>query len=231
MKDTREIPLSQGKIAIVDADDYDWLMQWKWYYSNNGYAVRNKPVAGKRKTVLMHRLILNAPNGVPIDHADRNKLNNSKKNLRFCSSSENFQNRERQSNNTSGYKGVCQVIRNKWLATIVVNRKQINLGCFNEILDAAYAYNQAALRHFGEFAVLNELPPEYQYDPIRAKKHAPRKGTSSGIQGVVWHKQKQKWQAQIGVNGKMIFLGRYDTLEEAAEARRQADLRRLSGNM
>lgn len=159
----KQIPLSQGKFALVDDDDYDYLMQWKWHYTHYGYAARGQHGAGEKKKwvtriVYMHRELMNTPKGVFIDHADRNKLNNQKENLRVCTRHENNRNVSKPRNNTSGYKGVFWHKRNgKWIAALTFNRKGIHLGCFTDIHEAARAYNAAALKYHGEYAQLNEV--------------------------------------------------------------------------
>ena len=93
-----------------------------------------------------------------VDHRNGNKLDNRKSNLRICSRSENQMNRGKQKNNTSGFKGVSQIKMNqKWVAYIKVNYKRIYIGCFLKKVDAARAYNMAALKYHGEFGLLNKV--------------------------------------------------------------------------
>jgi len=152
--DMKEIPLTQGKIAIVDDDDFEWLNQWRWHYSN-GYAVRNVWINGNCKILRMHRIIVGIfyKSGIEIDHIDHDKLNNCRNNLRLCTHSENQHNREMYSNNTSGFKGVSwHKSANKWVARIRINNNLINLGIFNDPYDAACAYDEAARKYHGEFS-------------------------------------------------------------------------------
>lgn len=155
----KEIPLSQGKTALVDDEDYDWLSQWKWYAvkmkGKFWYASRkeNNP---KRHAVFMHREIMMAPKGMDIDHHDGNGLNNTRKNLRVCTRSENACNRRLPIINTTGYKGVTwNKLEQKYKARIVTNGKGIHLGYFSDPLQAAFAYDEAAKKYHGEFAKLN----------------------------------------------------------------------------
>lgn len=93
-----------------------------------------------------------------IDHIDQDKHNNRLSNLRLCDRSANMGNVVKRCNNTSGYKGVWFAKHaNKWRASIKVGYKAIHIGYFNEIVDAARAYNKSAVSHFGEFACLNEI--------------------------------------------------------------------------
>ena len=149
----KEIPLTQGKVAIVDDDMFEYLNQWKWHLSKFGYAVR-KP----KEQIYMHRLIMGSPKGMATDHINRDKLDNRRENLRTCTTSENMQNRGKQSNNTSGYKGVFWSIPAKrWRAQIVVMKKAIHLGLFDTPEEAHEEYLKAEKKHFGEFAYLNQV--------------------------------------------------------------------------
>jgi len=107
----KKIKLTQGRYALVDDEDFNWLNQWKWCFDrSNGYAHRNQWVNGKNRKIYMHRIILGNPRGILIkvetDHKNRNKLDNRRKNLRVVTRSENVLNKGLQSNNTSGIPGV-----------------------------------------------------------------------------------------------------------------------------
>lgn len=89
----RWIPLTQGKFALVDEADYEWLNQWNWQLSN-GYAVRSRRIPkGKRQAIYMHRVVCNAPIGTEVDHLDSDGLNNRRSNLRIATTSQNQRNR------------------------------------------------------------------------------------------------------------------------------------------
>jgi hypothetical protein len=167
----KEIKLTQGKVAFVDDEDFDYLNQWRWQFVFNGYtwyAHRSEYTNGK-KTIRMHRLIMNAPKGVFIDHIDHNGLNNQKSNLRVCTRSENSQNRLNK--HRIQYKGVeykptsfkrykngktrISLSKKPYYSSIRVKMKKIYLGRFKTSAEAAIAYNNAALKYFGEFAKLN----------------------------------------------------------------------------
>lgn len=140
------IPLTQGQFAIVDAEDYEFLNQWKWYAEraeNTFYAVRDIRVDGKKKNVRMHRLVDNTPAGLFTDHIDGNGLNNTKKNLRPVTHQENMINNKRWKQNKSGHRGVSWHKTEKmWYAQITVNSKNIYIGRFHEISDAVAAYEK-----------------------------------------------------------------------------------------
>jgi hypothetical protein len=161
----KEIQLTQGKVALVDNEDYDYLMQWKWHVckdANNFYAYRNiKNLKGNYKKISMHRFIMKPAKGYVVDHVNHCTLDNQKGNLRICTHSQNLMNRNKTVKNLSGYKGVIHWKRNNtWKAEIMYNKNKVNLGYYKNINDAAKAYNYAALKYHGEFAQLNVIPKE-----------------------------------------------------------------------
>ena len=152
------IPLTQGKVAIVDDCDFDWLSQRKWYAQkirNSWYACRNE----HPHKILMHREILGLKYGdaIKCDHRNGNGLNNQQYNLRNCTHAENIRNQKLQKRNkSSAYKGVYWNKKyKKWYAQIRVNGCLKRLGQSNDEIEAAKIYNIAAKRYFGEFARLN----------------------------------------------------------------------------
>lgn len=155
-----EIKLTKGLYAIVDDEDFEMLNQYKWH-SNVGYAARTIK-ANPKKTVLMHRFIINAPKGTCVDHINTNKLDNRKANLRLADKSKNSMNRVVSNYSTTGFKGVhfykaYKKYKKPYQAYITANKKRINLGYFETAVDAAKAYNEAALIYHGEFARLNDV--------------------------------------------------------------------------
>ena len=157
----KEIPLTQGKVAIVDDEDYEELVQYKWYAHKNRrcwYARRStRMAAGKQGAVLMHRQVMRAAPRRQVDHRDGDGLHNWRTNLRYCTNGENQSNLHyKKEGCTSRYKGVSWYRRSgKWVAGIRVSGKGVNLGYFEEEEDAARAYNAAAVELFGEFASVN----------------------------------------------------------------------------
>ncbi|GAJ01158.1 unnamed protein product [marine sediment metagenome] len=161
---TKVIALTQGKVALVDDADFEWLNQWKWYAFKDPrvyYARRNSYENGKVCTIQMHRAILNPPLGSDSDHINGNGLDNRRTNLRVCTHAENCQNRRKPTGCSSRYKGVSWRKRTrKWRAYIWINGRQKQLGCFDEEEEAARAYNKEALEQFREFAQLNVIPAD-----------------------------------------------------------------------
>ena len=152
----KTINLSQGQVALVDDDDYNWLNQWKWCAGNYGgkfYAVRHtKGSHHLRKQVFMHRLIMNTPKGKLTDHRNRNGLDNQRHNLRDCNHSQN--NMNKTPFGKSKYMGVYYD-RHLIKMGIKVNGKYIRKGGFKTEEAAAKYYDNLAKIYHGEFANLN----------------------------------------------------------------------------
>lgn len=114
--------------------------------------------------LLMHRLIMKCGPDDVVDHIDGNGLNNQKSNLRLCTKQQNAQNRKKKNTNISGYKGVRRTPGIKqgsrcWTANIhdPIKKKNIIIGSYYTKEDAAIAYNEMAIKLFGEYALLNDL--------------------------------------------------------------------------
>lgn len=160
---SKEIPLTKDKVAIVDDEDYEYLMQWKWGGHERGYAQRyGKRSREGRKVVLMHRVIVERmrgapiPEGLQVDHIDRDTSNNQRGNLRLATIQENARNRAGRQNTISQYKGVAwHKHKRKWIASIKDHGKSQHLGYFASEEEAGRAYDARARELFGEFALLN----------------------------------------------------------------------------
>ncbi len=155
----KEIPLTQGKVALVDDEDFEELSRYKWAANNTDgsryYAIRSSSIkspGGKHK-ISMHRFLVDAPSGMCVDHVDGDGLNNQRANLRVCSQAENTRNQGKRRDNTSGFKGVYFHKRDlKWHARIKTNGTQISLGYHNTPGEAYRAYCEAAKKYHGDFA-------------------------------------------------------------------------------
>ncbi len=157
----RQITLTQGQIALVDADDYEILSQWRWFahWDKSGhrfYAARLVTIGRKKqKYVSMHRFLLSFP-ALKVDHIDRNGLHNWRNNLRVATDPQNGVNRKLQINNGSGFRGVYyRKDSRKWGAFLKLDQVHVHLGLFPTAEAAAHARDGEALKRFGEFAVLN----------------------------------------------------------------------------
>ena len=155
----KEIPLTRGKVAIVDDEDYEELSIVKWHYNHWGYAMRNVTPGGKKRTkIQMHIAILGKIEGFEIDHKDGNGLNNRRENLRHVTHTQNTQNKAPYKKTSSRYKGVSwNKWANKWVSTIVIDGKYYYLGYYKSERDAAWVYNVWAESFFGEYTRLNVL--------------------------------------------------------------------------
>lgn len=132
--------------ALIDLDDIDKVKNYKWYLVGNGY------VYTKKMNIYLHRIIMECPDNMMVDHINHNPLDNRKSNLRVCTNSQNNMNKGKQSNNTSGYRGVdWHKQNNKWHARIHVNKRKIHLGYFDTKEEAIEARKQAELEYFGEY--------------------------------------------------------------------------------
>lgn len=159
---TLSIPLTQGKIAIIDEEDYPLVSKSKWFavQFDNGlwYAYTNRP-----RRIAMHRVIMGDPPGMLVDHKDGDGLRNTRDNLRVCTRAQNLQNRRGPTKKSkSGYMGVSPV-RGRWVVYIGVDGKSRYIGTYDSPEEAARASDESAIRFHGEFASLN-FPPSAEKD-------------------------------------------------------------------
>ena len=157
----KQIELTQGKVALVDDSDFEWLNQWKWHaqkhHSGTFYAMHSYVYKGtKRRSLSMARLLLGLQryDKKEVDHKNRNPLDNCRCNLRIATKDQNQQNKSPHRNSVSKYKGVSWH-GNKWVSRISPNKNTVCLGHFCNEIDAARAYDTKAKEVFGEFACLN----------------------------------------------------------------------------
>ena len=157
----KEIRLNQNKTALVDDEDFELIKTYRWYCFKSRYtfyAISQWYENGERKHVLMHRLILNVPDGFILDHKNKNGLDNQKENLRLCTHNQNKQNSKMRRHNKSGFRGVHYSKRDKlFYSRIGIDGKRLWIGCFKTAKAAALAYDKYAIKHHGEFAQLNFL--------------------------------------------------------------------------
>lgn len=148
-----------NKPFIFDLDDFEKVSKYHWYEESNGY-IRS---SGKKKEnrVLLHRLVMDFPEDIGIDHINHNTFDNRKSRLRIATTSQNAMNRIKGSNNTSGVTGVVWVkSRNNWKAEIKVNDKTIYLGSYDKFEDAVKARKEAEEKYFDEYSYDNSMKVE-----------------------------------------------------------------------
>ena len=171
----RYVPLTRGYFALVDAADYERVMQYKWCATSEHRGTVYGSCRPKGKTLLMHRLIMNAPPGKVVDHINGHGWDNRRDNLRLCDQMQNQWNLH-TARGTSRFKGVSwSKQRRKWLATIRCRGKSMYLGLFANEIDAARAYDDMASKLFGEYAHLNFTYPRRYVElsgTIHVRSHA-----------------------------------------------------------
>lgn len=148
-----EFALPSGDLALLDAVDLPLMRRFSWYATPGPNITYVKSDAG-----YLHRLLLNAPSGLDVDHVNRtrNGLDNRRANLRLATRAENLANSFNPKVNTSGYKGVSWIkAEQKWVAGIKIDGRRRTLGRFRDPWEAAQAYNEAARAAWGEFAYQN----------------------------------------------------------------------------
>jgi hypothetical protein len=160
----KQIPLGgkkgKGLFALVDDEDFEKFGNLNWSVVHGGYAATG---VWQRETKTMkrprlHRLIMDCPEGLEVDHINLDKLDNRKENLRICTKKNNNKNRPKRKDSQSKYKGAfIQKKTGTYKSRISVEGKSIYLGTFKTEEEAAMAYNEAAYIYFGEFAKLNKV--------------------------------------------------------------------------
>jgi hypothetical protein len=156
------ISLNKGYRAMVDDEDYDRVMKYRWKVHINIqrpsciYARTNI----SNRTVILHRFIMSPTKEITIDHIDHNGLNCQKSNLRFATKTQ--QNFNRKRSNSHGYKGITRVTNqpNKWQVQLVENGNVHYGGVYKTMIDAAKAYDEMAKKYHGDFAILNFPTPQ-----------------------------------------------------------------------
>lgn len=159
-----ELELKHGT-CLIDDEDYERLSNWRWWSSvstrqRRVIYVYGQPAGPKVQGELMHRVVLGIPlrtRGFDIDHINGNGMDNRRANLRVATRAQNLANSGPRG--VSGIKGVTwDKQTNRWKAQITIGGKPMNLGRYAEQIDAARAYNTAAVEAWGEFAYLNPTP-------------------------------------------------------------------------
>lgn len=217
------INLTKGYQVKVSEEDYEYLLQWKWYLSN-GYAISND----KRKK--MHRLILGAKDGEIVDHIDRDKLNNTRENLRIVDKEKNVHNQKKRGGTNNKYKGTQYISKlGLYQARCRIYGNDYFLGYYKTEISAAYAYNKKA-KKLSDCILLNnfDLPIEVLeqklIDDLSQITPAEKRSQHKGL---YWHKisgknKVGKWEVRVRVKGKYKSFGRFLNEYDAIEAYNKA---------
>lgn len=147
---------TKGEEFYFDLEDYDLIKNYNWHIDKSGYVVAN---SGDNHPIRMHRLILGLTDrDIIVDHIYHVKHDNRKSQIRICTNTENCRNASLSKNNSSGVTGVhFDNEKQKWAATIKVNRKTIFLGRFNTIEEATICRKKAQDKYFGDFSFKTNL--------------------------------------------------------------------------
>lgn len=148
----------KGEEFYFDLCDYEKIRDRCWYVETRGrVCCRN---TNNKTPIKLHRLIMDAPEGMSVDHINRNQRDNRRSNLRICTQAENTRNSSVPKNSTTGVTGVHKKGK-KFSARIEYNKKRINLGCFASFEDAVKARLEAELKYFGELSSQRNLFEKY----------------------------------------------------------------------
>jgi hypothetical protein len=236
-----QLSTKRGTKFLIDIDEYPQVRQMSWYdlvgSSGIWYVVRDGSVfdeVGRRRKrhIQIGRLIKNLEDDDPriVDHINGNARDNRRVNLRVCTPPENARNTRMRSDNTSGFKGVAEIGPNRWSASIHSCGKTHYLGVFDSPEKAYRAYCEAAVRFFGEFANFGDarheqllLKEEWPASLVLKLPYLPcprkiRSDSASGFKGVRKREHRNRWEVYIKLEGKLRYLGSFDTPEEAQEA-------------
>lgn len=223
------IDLTQGQVAMIDADDLPLVQGYRWYavkVEKTFYAVTNIRINGKRQQLRMHNAVLPLIEGYTPDHRNRVGVDNRRGNLRYANPKQQAQNQSRRTTNSSGYRGVSwDNKKRKWLVQAHINGKNTVIGAFDKIEDAI-----SARKAWDE---ANNIPPSDMDEaviarhamspPPQPKQPILRKDNKSGFRGVSWVSRDKKWHMQASICKTRYDLGYFDSLEDAVTARRAFD--------
>jgi len=150
---------SKNLYCIVDDEDYEKLVKYRWYLNHKGYAQRNRKYVSKKPDkgqILMHCMVLDPKEGFTTDHINFNKLDNTRQNLRHSTNKDNIRRRGGRKKCTGVYTRKHKTVT-RYQSLIRVDGKLINIGYYKTQKEAAIAYNKAAKKYHGEHAYQNTI--------------------------------------------------------------------------
>ncbi|MEE3805425.1 AP2/ERF family transcription factor [Lysinibacillus fusiformis] len=220
----KEIPLQNGMVALVDDEDYERVIFHTWtvsVHNQTKFYVHTKLKESKVSTSLARYILrlFEQKNDIFIFFKDNNPLNCQKENMIKSTQSSCTIKRRGARNSSSKYKGVSRSKRNpKWVSNIGFNGKTIYLGSFGTEIEAAKAYNIAAIKYYGEIAFLNEINENNNAKGIFIEgKKQKRSRNKTGFRGVVI-RENGRFRAVIKKEKKRIYVGTFPHPEQAAKA-------------
>lgn len=230
---TKAVELTQGKVALVDDDDYEWVKDIPWYF-DKGHGYATATVGGRlhKKHIKLHRVIMGEPEGMFVDHINRVRLDCRKENLRIVTPGQSVKNKGKYADNGTKYMGVSyREDRSKWIAQIQCDGKHFSLGMYKQEIVAAVAYDRACRDKFKEYGnpnfpdeVFEGLWEQYKELILNPKR---RQGSSKHV-GVYWSTRDKVWRAQVVYKKKVYPVGTFKTEEEAAKAREEFKAKMLN---
>lgn len=166
MEESITVPLPNGGEMILDKVDFERLKQEGWSYGRwtpRGvpyvHIQKRNPTSGKFHGTRLHRFVTNAGKGQVVCHLNGNGLDNRRQNLHVGTHADNAKSfRVKRRHCSSKYRGVHSNKpgrKNPWVAAIKINSRTTHLGVFKTELDAAKAYDAAAVKHYGSLAAPN----------------------------------------------------------------------------
>ena len=228
----------KGRPFFISREDFERVKEYCWIESH-GYIVARMRDG---KNILLHRLIMNAPDGMFVDHINHDCFDNRRCNLRIVDPVRSTWNQRTRNDNECGVRGVYQW-DGRWIARISVCKENIDLGHFDTKEEAEAARKEAEVKYYGEYNYddsiaaiprIEGIPwrePLVQFPKANEEMHLtdisqkPRANNTSGCTGVYLHKDRgrERWAAKITVNKKAIYLGAYEHFEDAVAARKAAE--------
>lgn len=204
----------KDKTVTIDFEDLDKISGYSWTLKpdhNTFYVQANKKVDGKWIKITLHRLLMDFPKGLQVDHVDRDGLNNTKRNLRVCTNLENARNKKYS---TGDIPNIKKTKNGKYLVRVAVNGKRISVGTFDTLEKAITARDTYINTHHKEFGVLlsDKIVNEEEIRKMKLSSDLKNEGFS-GHRGIDF--RHNKWRVRKQVNGKRITIGFYYSLDEA----------------
>ncbi len=221
--------LTRGKVTLVDDEDFDRLLllgrRWQATQRKSGawYGVCDfKLPDGQRKKVYLHRWILDAPEGIQVDHVNGDGLDNRRENLRLATPRQNSENQTKPTRSATGFRGVREVAPGSFAAYVNTRNRQVHLGCWGTAEEAAVARDYEVAR-VGSRARPNFKEPPFSAAVLEASRQEPPR-SKVGHPNI--REKVGAFEAYVRRDGKRVYVGRFPTIEQALEAQRRGTLER-----